>query len=190
MARQPIRWEIGIPFIIAAVVILKWLSANEVRDCLSGTLADEARDWYSCHHCSCRHTQVVHLSANEVRDCLCGTPANQVRNRNSCHHCSHCHIQVVHLSANEVRGCLCGTPANQVRDRYSCHHCSGVIFKGYTYQPMRWEIAYIIGTLVESIDRYSCHHCSRLHTQVVHLSANEVRDCQSGTPAKQLVFIL
>ncbi len=78
----------------------------------------------SSHHCSRRHTQVVHLSANEVRDWKSGTPANEVRDPYPCHHCSCRHTQVVHLSANEVRDCQIGTPAKKVRDWYSCHHCS------------------------------------------------------------------
>ncbi len=92
----------------------------------------------------------------------------------SYHHCSHRHTQVVHLSVNEVRDCLSGTPAKKAIDWYPSHHCLSVTPAN---EARYW---------------YSSHHCSRRHTQVVHLSANEVRDCLCGTPTNQserLVFL-
>jgi hypothetical protein len=65
-----------IPFIITAIVVLKWYTYQPMR-CEIATPAKKVIVWYSCHHCSHRHTQVVHLSANEVRDCLIGTPAKK-----------------------------------------------------------------------------------------------------------------
>ncbi len=65
-----------IPIIIAAIVILKWYTYQPMR-CKIATPAKKVIDWYSFHHCSRRHTQVVHLSANKVRGCLIGTPAKK-----------------------------------------------------------------------------------------------------------------